>query len=76
MDSSGQNTFSPLVEQQASHTFHIHTVRTEQLFQPLGETQCLPSLPDSPMLFQRGSNLSLKDLLSEVKHSQKTFSSM
>lgn len=66
MDSSGQNSFSSLVEQQASHTFHIYTVRTEQLFQSLDETQCLLSLPDSPVLFQRGSNSSFKDVLSEV----------
>lgn len=44
MDSSGQNIFLRLVEQQASHTFDIHTDRTQELFWSSGETCCLPSL--------------------------------
>lgn len=51
MDSSGQNIFFPLVEQQASHTFDTHTDKTQEMFWSSGETCCLPSLPESPMLF-------------------------
>lgn len=63
--SSGQNVFFPLVEEQASHIFEIHTDGTQEIFWSSGETCSLPSLPESPVLFQGGSNAGLKSLLSE-----------
>lgn len=74
MDSSGQNIFFPLVEQQASHTFDIHADRTQEMFWSSGGTRCVPSLPECPMLFQRESNsLSQKSplrILTPIKQSK------
>lgn len=65
MDSSGQNIFFFLVEQQTSHTFDIHTDKTQEMFWSSSDICCLPSLPGSLTLFQEGSMSCLKNLLSE-----------
>lgn len=64
MGSSGQNIFFPLVGQ-ASHIYEINTDGKQKMFWSSDETCCLPSLPESPVLFQEGSNKGLKSLLSE-----------
>lgn len=51
MDSSGQNIFFPLAEQQASHTFDMHTDKTQEMLWSSGETRCFPSLSENLMFF-------------------------